>query len=406
MGYTKKAISGFSWLVTLKAITRLATFARIAVIARVLTPSQFGLYGIAALVLTFLEIITETGINIILIQGNKDLNKYLNTAWIVSILRGFLISLLIIITSPIIALFFSQENVIPLLLLISLVPAIKGFVNPSQVKFQKDLRFDREFILRITTFIVESIVTILLILVLKSPFALVYGLIIGALFETFFTLLFINPKPQLKAELTIFKEILHKGKWITTHGIFNYFAQEGDDIVVGRIMGADSLGIYQMAYKISILPISEITDVAAKVVLPVYSRIDHNSIRLKRAFLRSTAFIAGTSIFFGSIIFIFSKEIILLVLGTNWVAADGPIKILIIYGVLRAISGSTSTLFLAREKQNYVTIMTLVRLIVLIITVIPLVLNFGIIGASISALLSVLFEIPVIIYFVFRIFKK
>ena len=80
MGYTNKAIKGISWMSAFRGITRIMAFAKIAVLARVLTPSQFGVFGIASLVLVFLEVLTETGINVFLIQSQKDINKYINSA--------------------------------------------------------------------------------------------------------------------------------------------------------------------------------------------------------------------------------------------------------------------------------------------------------------------------------------
>lgn len=72
----------------LRGTTRVLSFARTAVLARILLPSQFGVYGIATLTLAFLETITASGINVFLIQEKKKLEEYVDTAWIVSILRG------------------------------------------------------------------------------------------------------------------------------------------------------------------------------------------------------------------------------------------------------------------------------------------------------------------------------
>ena len=96
MGYLKQTVINVSWAGILRASTRIITFIRIIVLARILTPSQFGVFGIASLVLSFLEILTETGINVFLIQEKKAIKYYINDAWLVSILRGILISVFII----------------------------------------------------------------------------------------------------------------------------------------------------------------------------------------------------------------------------------------------------------------------------------------------------------------------
>lgn len=161
-----------------------------------------------------------------------------------------------------------------------------------------------------------------------------------------------------------------------------------------------------MAYNISTLPISEITDVVSKVVFPVYAKIAEDTQRLKSAFIKSTLVIALSTVAMGGVLYFFPSQIIALVLGNKWLLAVPVLKVLAIYGVLRAISGSASALFLGVEKQKYVTNMTFMRFAGLAITIYPFVKMFGLIGAGYSALISVIVEIPVIAYYVFKVFKK
>ena len=87
MGYTRDVIKGVSWLGGIRVSTRALVLIKTLIIARILTPSQFGVFGIAILLLTFIEIVTETGINIFLVQNREKVDKYLGTAWIISIAR-------------------------------------------------------------------------------------------------------------------------------------------------------------------------------------------------------------------------------------------------------------------------------------------------------------------------------
>src|SRR3990170_4262875 len=98
--YREMAFKGVSWMAALRGVNRGLGILRIGILARLLTPEQFGVFGIGLLVLGFLEITTETGINVFLIQERQQLDKYLNSAWVVSIIRGVLISILLIITAP------------------------------------------------------------------------------------------------------------------------------------------------------------------------------------------------------------------------------------------------------------------------------------------------------------------
>src|SRR3989338_9646143 len=99
MGYSRQAFVGVSWIGLLRITTRILSLARISIIARIFSPKEFGLYGIASLILALLEILVETGVNVVLVQEKNSIGKYLNTAWVVSIIRGALISVIIIILS-------------------------------------------------------------------------------------------------------------------------------------------------------------------------------------------------------------------------------------------------------------------------------------------------------------------
>ena len=195
MGYLKDTIRGVSWMGALRASTRGLAFIKIAVLARVLLPEQFGLFGIASLALSFLEIVTETGINVFLIQEQSKLEKFLNTAWVVSIVRGVTISLILLLLAPSLSSFFRSPESLGLLYLISVVPVVRGFINPAIIIFRKDLQFNKEFWLRTALYFSDAIVSVLVAVVTRSPSALIWGLIVGSLVEVYFSHRYIAPRP-------------------------------------------------------------------------------------------------------------------------------------------------------------------------------------------------------------------
>jgi O-antigen/teichoic acid export membrane protein len=405
MGYSGEAVRGISWMTGFRIVSRVVAFLKMAVIARILSPAQFGIYGIAILILALLEILTETGINVILIQSKKRIDEYNNSAWVVSIIRGIIISLCLLISAPLIASFFNTPNAMNILLLISLVPLIRGFINPAEVKFQKDLKFHYEFWFRTSIFTFDAIVAITAVYITHSAYSLVLGLAAGAILEVVISFTMIKPLPKFIIRRDYFNEIFHKGKWITAYGIFSYIAENGGNLVVGKVMGASALGIYGMTHNISILPISEITDVVSKVVFPVYTKIAEDKRRLMVAFSKSTTVISIFTVLIGVIIFTFPDQLISLVLGDKWLSGVPVLRILAVYSVLRAITGSASALFLAVGKQKFVTSMIFVRFVGLAISIYPLVKAYGLIGAGYSALISVIVEIPVILFCVWKVFK-
>ncbi len=406
MGYTSRALKGISWMGILRASTRSITFLRIAILARILSPSQFGVFGVASLVLALLEILTETGINIFLIQQKDDIKKYLSSAWIVSIVRGCLIAILLILSAPYVVNFFHSPESYSVIILIALVPFIRGFINPSIIKIQKEIEFKKEFYLRLIIFIVDALVAIIFAFITKSAESFAYGLIASAVLEVTLSFVFFKPLPSLSFDLEKVKLIIKRGWWVTLTGIFSYSAENGDNIAVGKLLNTSSLGIYQVAYKFSTLPISEITDVINKVVFPVYSKFSEDKDRLWKAFVKVSLTSSVLAVFLGAFIFLFAEQIISLLLGPLWMEAVPVVKILAFYGGLRTIFGNFSPVFLAMHRQDIVAKMTFFRVSALLITIVPLINMYGLIGAALSALVSILVEIPIVLYFSYKIFKR
>lgn len=399
MGYTAQTVRGFSYLSLLRIFIRALSLVKNLVIARALSPFQFGAFGIATLVLVFAEILTETGINTFLIQNKEDTDKYISTSWIVSILRGIIIFILIIASASLIAEFFNNKESQGLLILIAFVPLLRGFINPSIVKLQKNLMFGKQFYYQSGVFMVETFFSVILVIITKRTEALIYGMVIGVLFEIIVSFLIVKPIPRLNFNFNLFKKVVGYGKWITLQTIFNYFYQHGDDIAVGRLLGTAPLGFYDMAYRISLVPLSDVSDVISKVTLPVYVKISDEKERLRRAFIRTLFVICFITIPMGIVIFLYPSQIISLLLGDKWLPAAPALKVLGIFAFVRAISSFSMSIFIPLGKQNIFTFISLVGLLGLVVTIIPFIQTYGISGAALSALTGTILTIPVIFYF-------
>lgn len=406
MGYLKDTIKGVSWVGAYRASSRLIAFVKTAIIARILLPAQFGIFGIAGLVLTLLETLTETGINIFLVQEEDDVDSYIDTAWVVSIVRGVLIALAMIFLTPFIVSFFRVPEAKNILFLTSLVPLLRGFINPATAKFQKELMFDKEFRFKLPIYVIESVVAVALAFFTREASSFIWGMIAGATIEILLSFIIVRPVPRFSFEAIKIKRVVDRGKWITAFGAFDYLFQNLDDFTVGKLLGKSPLGFYQVAYKISSLPISEVANVFSRVTFPIFRKISKDKKRLKKAFIKTTLGTSALVIPFGAIIFLFSKQIVLILLGNNWLAAVPVLKVLSLYGIIRGVFYPMMAVFLALQKQQYVTLVTLVGILGLGLSIVPLVNRFGIVGAGISTLVGSLATAPIIVYYLFKIFKE
>jgi len=386
MNYYPTAFKGASWFSALRIITRGVTILKIAILARLLLPAQFGEFGIATILLGLLEIFTETGINVFLLQEKSDPEKYVDTAWTISIIRGILISLLILLSAPLVSQFFRVTHIIPLIYLISLVPLIRGFINPMIVKFQKDLKYHQEFSYRATIIFFESAVIIALAILTRSVYSFAWGLIVSAFLEVLISHLFVHPRPKLNFNIFQARQIITRGKWVTGYGIMEYIYTQSDNVVVGRLLGQGSLGIYQNAYKLSVLPLTEIGEVFYKVTFPIFVRLTQYPERLKKAAIKSSLILVSLLLVSSFALFYLAQPIISIFLGPNWQAAVSVIKILAFLGFLRGLGYSFNSLFFALQKQHRVTIITTTSAVGLLLSIVPLVSIYGLTGAAYSAM--------------------
>ena len=385
--------SSLIWTGSLRAVTRSLLILKTLILARILTPAQFGIFGIASLALGFLETVTETGVNVILIQEKKNISHYINTGWVVSIVRGFLISLIIIGISPLITIFFDSSESLFSLRLISLIPIIRGFINPAVVSYQKNLKFNSEFKFRGSLVFFEVLTTVLFGLVLRSEIAFVLGMIVASLLEVVLSFATISLRPKLEFNFKKLKILMFLGKWITFAKIFDYLFSHGDDIVVGKLLGVYPLGIYQQAYKISTLPITEISETFQKVTFPLYSKMVTQNISVKRIYFKTIITTSLIVIPFGIILYLFPKEIVILLLGKNWLEVIPVLQVLAIFGVIKTI---------ANKRQDLVMALTLIGILGLGFTIYPLVSIYGLVGVGISTIIGSLVMIPPAFYWINR----
>jgi|SRR5579885_495707 len=404
MGYTREVIKGVSWTGFLRFITKAVGFLEAIILARILVPAQFGTYGIALLALGLLETLTETGVNIVLIQ-EKEIEPYISSAWFVSIGRGIIVSLILFLSSPLIATFFHSSSSQLLLQLISIAPFLRGFINPAVVKFQKELWFVKNFWYQLVILVVDTITSITVTYLTKQPIGIVIGLLVGVCIELLLSFLVVSPRPKFEFEKAYISKIFHRGKWITLSGIFDYLFFNSDNIAVGRMLGAGALGIYQLAYSLAVVPLTEIGSVFVFVTLPVFARLSRDNKRLQKAYAKTILGIFCLGIPYVFIIILFPHLFVLL-LGQKWSAMMRVLPVLAVLGLVKSVSTSSSALFVGKEKQNYTMVVTLVTIAGMLLTIVPFIHMFGIVGAGFAALTGAVAAVPVIIFYTLKLFRS
>lgn len=404
VAFRGQILRGLGWAGALRVFVKLLSLAKLAVLARVLTPEAFGQFGIAVLALSFFETVTETGVNQVLIYSERKLKDLLDSAWIVSIVRGVAIAILIGLSAFPLSWYFHDAHVFPLVFLIAVAPFVRGFVNPMIVTFVKELDFRREFLFRSASAIVDVIAAVTIGILTHSPVAFVGAIVLSATTDVILSFVLFTIRPRFRFLKTYVSEIVGYGKWVTLTGIGSWFSSELDDMIVGRLYGIGALGIYQAGYKISTLPVTEIAGTVNQVSFPVLSKSRGDSRTFRRifwsSFLVSNAIGAGVA----SLLLLFPELLVRLLLGADWLPVIPVIRILALFGVLRTVESSVQPLLLSIGKPQVATIGNFLKVIGLAAGLM-IWGRQGVEGVALAALFSVLLSIPYYMVSVVRILR-
>lgn len=402
MGYTRHTIAGFSWQTLFIAGSTAVTALKLMILARLLTPHDFGVFSLVAIALGIAEAITQTGINVTIVQSKQSIHYFLNTAWVIAIFRGFLIAIVVSLLGAGMAWFYNEPQLTFWIAVAALAPIIKGFINPAIITLYKNLQFFRDSAYRFTLLVVEAGATVVLAYQSKSVSAFVFGMIIAAVFEVVISFLFFRTRPKFEYLKSRATAIFANARGLSISAVLSYLNDNFDNFLVGKLLGVSALGSYQNSYALSHKPTYGLAQALSHSTLPIYSKLLDSSERLRRAFYRSTGALCVLIFLIGLPFFLFPKLIVEIILGEQWLHVVPAIPWLVAAGILHGIVNQFYTLFIA--KQQY-TAMNFHRLVVILLFVPLLVLvgqQYGLAGAAASVFFARLLSIPLILRNVWR----
>lgn len=397
--FSQRVLQSGVWVTLLNVSDRILQILKLVVLARILAPSDFGLLGITLLAIAVLKQLSHLGIDAALIQHeDTDIDSYLDTAWAIKIVRGLAIFGVLFIVAPWIAAFFSEPRTEGLLRVLGLSIILRGFVNPSIVYFQKDLEFQKEFAYRISGTLADVIVAISLAFIFQNVWSLVIGILARDIVRLLSSYAIPDYRPGLNFKKEYAIEMLDFGKWMWGGGLATFAATQGDDAFVGWYLTASALGFYQLSFRFSNAPATEIAQIISNVMFPTYSRLQNQKEALGRAFHKTIQVTFLLTIPMAVGIFLVAKPFILVVLGEEWLPIVPVMQILAFAGLFRAIATTGGALFQGYGVPEWDFRMNAVRALTIFITIFPLTARWGISGTAFSVTLGIGMTLPIWLY--------
>ena len=385
------------WLYGLRFVSRGVGLIRNVVLARLLTPEDFGLLGIAVITAGVLEVFTRFGLEQSIIQRRDITRREINTLWTFDALRSILLSAVMFFAAPGIGTLLNSPDSVPVIRVMSLLPALWFLRHVDFIVLRRELKFKPIFYVEATAEIASVAIGVWLAIEFHNVWSLVASMLTTRIVIVLGSFVVAKTKLGLVWDLRIVGSHFQFGRQILAADIGQYTFNNIDDWFVGKVLGVSALGLYRWAFTFGNLVTTELSMVLAQVLFPAFSRLQGNTQEMGRGLLRTQKLlIMVTAPLTASFVF-FSRPLVDSVLGEVWLPMVPALQILLLWGGVRVFREIYATVFWALGRPGLVAYATYGKLIVLLALLWPA-RQYGIEGVAAAVLIASMLEFPVLIW--------
>lgn len=355
MSLKKQAVGGIKWTTASTVIVTILQLTQMSILARFLEPGDFGLMAIMMVIIGFSQAFQDMGISNAIIQRQDISHTQLSSLYWLNIAAGAGLTLIIIAIAPLVAMFYNEPRITPLMIILSSTFVLVAIGNQYRVLCQKNLNFRTMEMINVSTSIVSLIVATVMAYKGYGVLALVCAMITQAGLSS---LLFLwvglkrYHKPSLVYKHSELEGFYGFGLYQMGERSINYIGANADKVLIGKLVGIEAVGFYNLAWQLVIFPVSKINPIINKVAFPLYSRIQNDSKALSRYFYIVIKALSLITIPLLTFLIFFSNEIVQIIYGDGWSTTSEIIPILAIIGICRAIGNPGGAAVLAKGRAD------------------------------------------------------
>ena len=385
--HISKTFSGLKWSGFSQFSIQLINLILNIVLARLLSPYEFGIIAMVTVFVSFMELFKDFGFGSVLIsQKNVDDLDYSTVFW-VNLMTGIILAFLLYSSRTLVSSFYNEPILEKLISVISLIFVFQAFNFVQEIKLKKKLEYRKLSIVGILSVLFSGSIGIIFAL---KGFG-VWSLIFKSLTFTVIYLILIwsisNWRPSFKFSITRFKFYLKSGLALIGTKMINYFSKNIDSALIGKFVGASPLGIYNRAFSLMSYPVHQITGVLSSVLFPSLSIIQNDIKRVKEIFLKAIQITSFIIFLILGLLFINAREFVLIVLGDQWNELIPLLKIMVFPAALQSICLLTENIFRSQNKYQLEFKINMLNSLIIILGIICG-LQWGIIGVAKAILLT------------------
>ena len=326
---------GAGWLYAYRWIERLLDFAAVLVLARILSPDDFGLVAIAASFVTIIEGLAAFDVTKALIRFRDEARDLYDSAWTLSVARGVLAALVMLAIAPLL----TDGRIGAVMCALAASPVLTGLANPRFVAFERDLVYSKLAAQALSARVGSFCVTVAVAILTRSFWALVVGMLIGSLITLVLSYLLRPYRPRVSFARVA--DIFGFSGWLSLTTIVTTLSMQTDKLIVGRLLGVADAGLYFMTQRVGVLPTRELVSPLQRVLFPSFSGVAHDRQRLRRVVRESINVLGSLSLPAGCGFALVAGDFVPLALGEKWTAIVPLLVVLVPYLGLRATLSMT-----------------------------------------------------------------
>lgn len=353
MSLKRKTIKGVIWNLIGRISNQVLQFGLSVLLMRLLDPRDYGTLAMAMVLIGFVGIFTEFGFGSALVQKQHIDEQHQSSIFWVNVGIGIILTAIFFGAAPWIADFYhlpSLTRVVQFLSFSFLLGAL-GIV-PGAI-LQRNMKFAVINKISVGSTAFSGLVAVVLALRGAGVMSLVAQNLAAQLFTLPFVFLAARWRPRLLWSTSHVKDLFSFSAYLTGFNTLNYWARRADDLLVGKYMGADALGIYSRAYNLMLLPISQVISLVSNVMFPALASIQHDRQRVKRIFIQVEQTIALISFPMMLGLVAAADHFIIGIFGQKWEAAVPIIRILAFVGLLQSIGNPSGWIYMSQGRTSW-----------------------------------------------------
>jgi lipopolysaccharide exporter len=373
---------GLAWGFVNSVTMRLATLTLGIVLARLLTPEAFGAFAVALVIQTILINFADLGMSADLIR-NPEWHHRVPTVASASLLAGSLLSGAMIAAAPVLASSLGNHRAAPVIAVMSLSLVIAATGVAPFATLQREFQQSRYFVVVVTSFLLGSGLTVLLIVAFHwGAMALAVGKLLEQTCSVTLQFALTRTRPRFGFDRSVARSALAFGLPVCGANALSWLVLNVDYIVIGRVAGAVTLGLYVLAFNVSSWPVNAVVQAVRNVALPGFSRLDRTS--STGSFVSAFALVLTAGLLVAALLAPLAVPLVMFVYGPAWHRSAGVLGVLAVFGAMRVVFDLAATFLIARGGSRPVLLVQLAWVAALVPAMIVGVRTWGIVGAGVA----------------------